>query len=339
MPYLPGDGHRGYTIHMSANVIRNLVFEGGGVKGIGYAGALHVLERRGVLAGVDRVAGTSAGAITALLVGLGYSVAEIDAELKSLNFNSFLDDSWGVLRDTERLITEFGWYRGTAFKRWCGDRIKAKMGRAEATFTDAGAAGMKKMFFVGANLATHQAEVYSLETAPFMPLVDAVRISMSIPLFFTAVRGPGWHTRVDGGLLWNYPIQLFDHPRYYRRGEGLPGTDAWGPNTQTLGFKLDSRQEIDAVRKRQVARRPRAEDWGEPQLIADIFDYTRHLVGTIMDLQGALHLHSEDWRRTIYIDTLGVGTTEFDLKEERKQALIESGRKAAEAYFQASTQE
>ena len=43
---------------------RNLVFEGGGVKGIAYAGAVAVLEDKGILPGIRRVAGTSAGAIS-----------------------------------------------------------------------------------------------------------------------------------------------------------------------------------------------------------------------------------------------------------------------------------
>ncbi len=45
---------------------RNLVFEGGGVRGIAYAGALRVLEERGSLSVVERVGGTSVGAVTAL---------------------------------------------------------------------------------------------------------------------------------------------------------------------------------------------------------------------------------------------------------------------------------
>ncbi len=41
---------------------RNLVFEGGGVNGIAYLGALEVLEERGILTDIERIGGTSAGA-------------------------------------------------------------------------------------------------------------------------------------------------------------------------------------------------------------------------------------------------------------------------------------
>ena len=72
----------------------NLVFQGGGVKGIAYAGALQVLESRGILAQIERVAGTSAGAITACLVSLNYDAAYITKTIKTLNFKSFEDKEW-----------------------------------------------------------------------------------------------------------------------------------------------------------------------------------------------------------------------------------------------------
>ena len=49
---------------------RNLIFEGGGVKGIAYSGALAVLEQRGILRRIKRVGGASAGAINASLLAL-----------------------------------------------------------------------------------------------------------------------------------------------------------------------------------------------------------------------------------------------------------------------------
>ena len=52
-----------------------------------------------------------------------------------------------------------------------------------------------------------------------------------------------------------------------------------------------------------------------------------------MDSQLNSHLHSDDWQRTIYIDTLGVGTTDFDLSETKKNKLEQSGREGASAYF------
>src|ERR1700712_3185367 len=70
----------------------DLVFEGGGVKGIGLAGAYAALVERGFEA--KSVAGTSGGAITAALVAAGYTPAELDEVLRNVPFESFKDRSW-----------------------------------------------------------------------------------------------------------------------------------------------------------------------------------------------------------------------------------------------------
>ena len=67
---------------------RNLVFEGGGVKGIAYSGALAVLEERGILPQIRRVGGASAGTINAALLALGYSLGEIRDILAKLESQS-----------------------------------------------------------------------------------------------------------------------------------------------------------------------------------------------------------------------------------------------------------
>ena len=67
--------------------------------------------------------------------------------------------------------------------------------------------------------------------------------------------------------------------------------------------------------------------------IDDFFDYTKALLMTALNAQEAMHLHSDDWQRTIYIDTLGVGTTDFDLTTKTKNALVKSGREHTLAYF------
>jgi NTE family protein len=198
---------------------RNLVFEGGGVKGIAYVGALEVLQKKKILADVRRVGGTSAGAITATLVGLGYSVADINEILWELDFNKFLDDSWGVVRDTGRLINEFGWYRGDFFREWISERIADKTGSKHTTFRDLDhwikeGRGFKHVYFLGTNLSTGYAEVFSHEHTPRWTIADAVRISMSIPLFFAARRSVRGDVYVDGGMLNNYPVKVFDRRKY-----------------------------------------------------------------------------------------------------------------------------
>ncbi len=325
----------------------NLIFEGGGVKGIAYVGALEELARRGIADQIVRVGGTSAGAINAVLVGLNYSLDETRTLLWTLDFNKFLDDSWGVVRDSERLITTFGWYKGDFFRDWIGSIIKAKTGNSESTFADIealrGQRRFRSLFFIGTNLSTHFSEVFSAEHTPRMCVADAVRISMSIPLFFAAKHSPRGDVYVDGGVLDNYPIKLFDREKYlssatagvktdyYKRvNDGVAGRDRplsspYTYNKETLGFRLDTKAEISVFRDQaQPAQRP----------INDFFDYATALIETILDAQASSHLHSDDWQRTVYIDTLGVKTTQFDLGDDLKAKLVESGRAGVQAYFQ-----
>jgi NTE family protein len=321
---------------------KNLIFEGGGVKGIAYVGAIQELENRQIMKNVKRVDGTSAGAINAVLLALGYTLKDTQTILMELNFNNFMDDSWGLIRDSDRLISEFGWYKGEFFKGWIGDRIREKTGNEYSTFNDLGNQGFLDLYLIGANLSTGFSEVFSTEHTPRMRVVDAVRISMSIPLFFASVRDFRNDVFVDGGVFNNYPIKLFDREKYInsadlakhaRKPDYYEADNKTKPKTsssyfynkETLGFRLDSREEISVFR-----------DGAEPQSkkIDDFFDYIGALFRAILNVQENQHLHSDDWCRTIYINSVGVGTTDFDLSDAKKRKLVKEGLEATKTYFE-----
>ena len=96
-------------------------------------------------------------------------------------------------------------------------------------------------------------------------------------------------------------------------------------NKETLGFRLDTKEEISVFR-----------DHAEPPHIKvdNFFDYSWALINTILEAQQSSHLHSDDWLRTVYINTLGVQTTDFDLSECKKEELVKSGRDGALKYFE-----
>ena len=148
---------------------RNLVFEGGGVKGIAYVGAVKVLEEKGIMPDIERVGGTSAGAINAVMVGLGYTSAQTMEIMNKLDFKKFMDDDTGVFRDIDRLLNEFGWHKGAFFRKWIGKVIKKKTGSPDSTFADVQKMKKQKgfldMYFIGANISTHFAEVFSFASA------------------------------------------------------------------------------------------------------------------------------------------------------------------------------
>lgn len=320
---------------------KNLVFEGGGVKGIAYVGAMQVLKDKGILPDIMRAGGTSAGAINATLFALGFSTAQTRNILKTLDFNKFADDSWGVLRDTNRLVSKFGWNKGDFFHKWIGKHIKTKLGSPNATFRDLKNADKPDLYVYGTNLSTRFGEVFSFEHTPTVRIADAVRISMSIPLFFTAIRNAREDVYVDGGVLNNFPIKLFDRRKYVSKAKMARKTKYYDKentaflkknsksspyvyNRETLGLRLDSRQEIGVFR---YGKEPAHYE------INNIFDYIKALSSTVLDSQGNMHLHSDDWHRTVYIDTKGVGTTDFDLTDARKKELEKSGHDCAKTYF------
>jgi NTE family protein len=129
-----------------------------------------------------------------------------------------LDDSWGFIRDQTRRIEQFGWYKGDYFRVWIGKLIKEKTGNSESTFADIEAMkekkGFKSLHFMCTNLSTSFSEVFSAEHTLGTCVADAVRISMSLPLFFAAKRSIRGDVYVDGGVLDNFPIKLFDRKKY-----------------------------------------------------------------------------------------------------------------------------
>jgi len=75
--------------------IQNLIFQGGGIKGIAYIGALKEADKQKIfkLSEIQKVAGTSAGAITASLLAVGYKVEDLEDYLRTLDFKEILLDS------------------------------------------------------------------------------------------------------------------------------------------------------------------------------------------------------------------------------------------------------
>ncbi|MEK6909352.1 MAG: patatin-like phospholipase family protein [Nanoarchaeota archaeon] len=298
---------------------KNLVFEGGGVKGIAYVGALHVLEENGILQSIERVAGTSAGAIIATLLAVGFTPLEIRKKLDEVNFNDFKDDSFFIIQNIVRLFRKYGWYKCSVFRKWFDNVLSEKVSK-DITFSQLHEKennGMRKLYIIGTDV-NHKAHVIlSNETTPNMSIADAVQISMGIPLFFQAFNHKN-SLYVDGGVYYNYPINLFDDEKYVKtKKENYY-------NKETLGFRVDSPEEIN----NQIKNEPL------PSLkVNSLQSYIQTLIGGLIDFANKTHLSDRDWHRTIYIDSLGISATQFELKSEQKEDLIESGRAGALSYF------
>jgi NTE family protein len=312
----------------------DLVFEGGGVKGIGLAGAIATLEDRGYKP--QNIAGTSAGAISAALLAAGYSATELREIIMGLDYRQFQDKAWEdkvpLIERSLSLLLDLGLYEGKYFLGWVRERLEAKGVRTFADLVHPDFADdprfRSRLQVVASDVTTHELlilprDAHKLGIEPDeLDVALAVRMSMSIPIFFEPVRWENpktgrTHVIVDGGMLSNFPVWLFDCD------DGNP------PEWPTFGMLLVEPKPSVPVGARLP--KPRMEGHGAGAVI----DYVKALAQTMMEAHDRLYVEQASYARTIPIPTLGVGTTEFGLSPERALALYDSGRWAAEKFLDA----
>lgn len=306
----------------------DLVFEGGGVKGIGLAGAYAALEQRGYQP--KSVAGTSAGAITAALVAAGYSSAELDEILLALPFAEFKDEGRLDRLPLGRLasvLLERGIYEGDYLERWMAELLEAKgiTRFGQLVNEDAETPADRYRLRVIASDLTHRRMLVLPDDAGHLgidpddlEIARAVRMSMSIPIFFEPVvheAAGEEHVIVDGGLLSNFPVHLFDR-------EGAQ------PRWPTFGLLL-----VEPEPGKPIGHRLPGEEHGIER--GSLIDFVKSIAATAMEAHDRMYVEKAAYARTIPIPTLGVGTTEFDITPERRDALYEAGRQAASDFLDA----
>jgi len=310
----------------------DLVFEGGGVKGIGLAGALATLEERGYRP--QNVAGTSAGAISAALLAAGYTAAELKEIILELDYRAFQDKGWEdkvpLVERSLSMLLDLGLYEGNYFLEWIRERLEAKGVRTFADLIHPEFADdprfRSKLQVIASDVSTRELLVLPRDARKLgidpdeLDVALAVRMSMSIPVFFEPVRIENpetgrTHVIVDGGMLSNYPVWLFDC------------ADDEPPQWPTFGMLLVEPEPSVPI----GARLPRARMEGKGP--GAVVDYVKALAQTMMEAHDRMYVEQASYARTIPIPTLGVGTTEFDLSTERALALFDSGRSAAEKFL------
>jgi NTE family protein len=311
----------------------DLILEGGGVKGIALVGALSVLESRGYVP--QNIAGTSVGAVVGALLAAGYTATELrHLMLDELDFRQFkdpgLEAQMPLVGKPLNLLCNLGIYRGQAFEEQLTEWLDAKNVRTFGDLRyDGPDAGEKdvyqyKLQVVASDVTTRKMLILPKD-APLLGLrpdrlkvAKAVRMSMSVPIYFEPVLigGPDGvkHVIVDGGLLSNYPIRLFD-------SEGDP---AW----PTFGLHLVNAFQVTGLTDRFP---PLKRAVGKSGLA--LGSYLLSLALTALEGQDWTYIEQADFARTIPIPTLGVGMLDFNIKQARKDALYQAGRDACEKFL------
>jgi NTE family protein len=318
----------------------DLVLEGGGVKGIGLVGAILELDSAGYA--VKRVAGTSAGAIVASLVAslnaTKQPLSELNAILKTIDYKDFMKNTGlrgklGPLGEASGLVLHMGLYDGDYLIEWLGDQL-GRIGvthfsdlrlndpDADTNLTDA----QKFTLVVHTSDVTRKRLVrlpwdypaYGLDPAN-QRVVDAVRASMAIPFFFEPVRfrapqatfgnqicPAGNVVWVDGGMLDNYPLDVFD------RTDGAPAR--W----PTVGIKLSA----------QAPTVPTTD-------VGSTLGEALACLQTVLDNADRFYVDGSRQQKTIFVDSAGISATDFGLTPDQQNTLFNNGQSAAKAWIAA----
>lgn len=295
------------------------VFEGGGIKGIGLVGAVTEAEAQGYR--WVNLAGTSAGAIIAALLAAGYTGTELAAILRRIDYRQFRDAGWltkvPYVGPGLSIIFKLGIYEGDRLERWLASLLAE---RGVQTFRDLIIPEFAddpqyryRLRVIATDLTQRRLLIFPQDSVRFgvspdqLSVARAVRMSMSIPFYFRPIRftnrlgGPDSFI-VDGGVLSNFPVWLFD----------TPSTPPW----PTFGFKIVEPGE------------------GAPSNIRGPIGQLAALVATMLEAHDARYIEDADFVRTIGVPSTGVGTVEFDLTPERADRLFAAGQAAAAAFFE-----
>jgi len=295
----------------------DLVCEGGGVRGIGLVGAVDALAGAGYR--FPRVAGTSAGAIVASLVAAlqvaGEPLTRLAEVMRTIDYRKFLDPSLigrvPLIGGGLSLVVSDGVYRGAYLERLLagllgdlGVRTFGDLRTGEepdqfawSLVVTASELSRRRLVRIPWDLRS-----YGLDPDRF-PVARAVHASAAIPYIFEPVRVAG-ATWVDGGLLSDFPVQLFD------RTDGQP---EW----PTFGIRLSARPGIPPTRPVH----------GPVSLgIAAIETLLSNLDNAYVDDPCTV-------RRTIFVPVGEVSTIDFDITAEQREAVYRSGLQAGQAFL------
>jgi NTE family protein len=296
----------------------NGVFEGGGVKGIALAGAVSAAMDQGYE--FHEVAGTSSGSIIAAFLAAGYRGEDMKTMIMHTPFSSFLKRSrifnTKTIGPPLRLLLKKGLYSGEVLENWVYRMLLAKGIR---TFGDL---KPNQLRIIASDISQGRLLVlpddialYGLDPLKFS-VAKAIRMSTSIPYFFDpvmirkSVKASGSSESfqeqfvyiVDGGLLSNFPLWVFDHEFHTMR---IP----------VIGFQLVGKV-ISPIRH-----------------IKGPVTMLQALMETMLNAHDERYIEEHNRFRTVKIPTLDVQNTEFHLSKEKSLELYGAGYKASEQYF------
>ena len=347
------DGYADPLVPGQARQLRaDLALEGGGVKGIGLAGAVLVLDEAGY--SFPRVAGTSAGAIAASLIAsiskAGKPMPLLRSYLSEVDFTQFmpegkihhfLDHLGGAVQkvaDAAILIHQMGLYPGTYLEQWL-EPILTDLGVrtfADLKIDQADDPGMSLPPLRRYRLVVHTSDITRGELARLpwdyqyyglagdeQDVVSAVRASMSIPFFFDPVMVEANEADVD--------VRMPDGSAVRQHYDA--GTVTWVDGGMLRNFPIGAFDRVDD----EPARWPTIGI--KLSSLQTMFPATQGCGSALSVGIRALHTMMNEWdrynveettaARTIFVDNAGMTATQFDLTRDQQDTLFLNGVRAA----------
>ena len=302
------------------------------MKGIAYAGAFEVLDSIGISDDIEKIAGTSSGAMNGMMYALGYSGKELRQLNLKTNFGKYNQVGFPLIGGLLRIRRTYGYYKTERLIEDLGKIMMAKGFSKDLTFEELYQAKkegkkVKLLYLTGSNLTDQKIEVFSHETYPKMRILDAVRISISIPVYFEALfMNPDGSlvdkedaesttkVMVDGGILDNYPFYVFDTLVTVNNGVN----SYYKCNKKTLGIKLETDES-----KAQIASKE----------IKKTSDYMMSFSLLSSEYLNRRHLGLQQKSQTIFINTHNFNPKIKRVKKKKKVDIMGYGKSAAVRYF------
>jgi len=182
-------------------MLKSICLSGGGITGFAHIGVLQLLHEKNLLKRIDTIVGTSIGAVVGTLYGLGIVPNDIFNAFANINDNALLKYT-----DLDSFFQSYGIDTGEYFMAYLVDIFLQHNANPLITFKNYQKIYGKRLVLTGSNITKHETEYFSTVNTPDMRVLDAIRISISIPFLFSAVKYNN-HVYVDGGITDNYPLQ------------------------------------------------------------------------------------------------------------------------------------
>ena len=186
-------------------MIDTLCLGGGGIKALTYLGALNYLEKKEYIdvSKIKTFSGTSAGSIVLFLLNIGFTVKELIDFALQFDFSKFEPDI-----NCNIFLGKYGIDTGEKIMTAIQTFLNEKYNRKDITFIELYEKTNIELNVVTTNYTQSKCEIFNYKDTPDISVLLAIRMSISVPFFFTPVEYNGCYY-VDGGLTKNFPLSDF----------------------------------------------------------------------------------------------------------------------------------